>query len=526
MAYTNAGVTIVLGNVESRLDGPGPWAALDRALNGWMLRCGRDPGHPTQPRIFDPASRAFLTGALPRVKRVLRRAGVRFRVRDLRGRCRPTLALGSPTPPLRPYQADVVERALRRGTGVIDIGTGGGKTRIAAEIIHRVGRPTLYLVTTRTLLQQAVRHLREYLGIDPGTIGAGLDDPRPLTVALVQSLQGNHHPLEAWRNGCVVFDEGHHGCAPTYLSLLRRIDARYNFFLSAVPFRSGGDQELLDALTSGSITDGAFSAGYLIDHGYAAPVKVRLEQIAIRGHMTERPFWQLYDEKIVDNAERNGRIVALARGEADRGRSVLVLVEQIRHGRDLRARLDGTPEFACGETPRAELQALTDRFARGERRVLIATVGLFNEGVSIDGIQCVINAGGLKSRVKVLQMIGRGMRLAPGKSHVLYVDFLDDCETGVFRAHSRQRIRILRQEGFVVPPVEPARRTESTPDPIAAAWAPVPGTQRFIQVTAEGEVVARGRCFRKESVPPRFCRSCRQPNLCREGGIITWRKTD
>ena len=240
--------------------------------------------------------------------------------------------------------------------------------------------------------------------------------------------------------------------------------------------------------------------------------------------MTERPFWQLYEEKIVRNDDRNARIVTLAREEAAHRRSVLVLVEQIRHGMDLRNQLDELAGFACGETPCASLQELTDRFARGDLPAPIATVGLFNEGVSIDGIHCVINAGGLKSRVKVLQMIGRDMRRAPGKSHVLYVNFVDDCETGVFRGHSRQRIRILRQESFAVPAVEPPRALPAPAESIPATWMHIAGAQHFIQVESSGEVVARGRCLQKAPVPPRVCGKCRTPKQCEEGGIVTWRK--
>ncbi len=51
-----------------------------------------------------------------------------------------------------------------------------------------LGLPSLYIVTTRVLLAQAVANLREYLGVEPGVIGQGVVRPKRLTVALIQGL--------------------------------------------------------------------------------------------------------------------------------------------------------------------------------------------------------------------------------------------------------------------------------------------------------------------------------------------------
>ena len=72
--------------------------------------------------------------------------------------------------------------------GIIDIGTGGGKTLLAAAIIAELGLPTLYIVTSRPILTQAVRNLSEYLDVNPGVIGNGRMRPRPLTVARIRAL--------------------------------------------------------------------------------------------------------------------------------------------------------------------------------------------------------------------------------------------------------------------------------------------------------------------------------------------------
>ena len=92
-------------------------------------------------------------------------------------------------PVLRPYQEDVIDLAIRKGHGIIDIGTGGGKTLLAAAIIAMLRRPTLYVVTTRTLLTQTRESLKQFLGIEPGEVGDGRRTISTVTVALAQSLE-------------------------------------------------------------------------------------------------------------------------------------------------------------------------------------------------------------------------------------------------------------------------------------------------------------------------------------------------
>ncbi len=528
MAFTNALVEIRVGNVEALLcagGAPVPRRELDRALNphlGNAARTEPDQEESEEALVYDPVRDAVLNGAVGKLKRLLRSRGYRLRLRDAT-RVAPAgegwrLAQGVS---LRDYQQEVVERALEAGHGVIDVGTGGGKTLLAAAICARLSLPTLWLVTTRTLMAQTVANVRASLGVEPGVVGDGQSRPAPFTVALVQALDAGGHDLERWRGGTLVFDEGHHAAAASYLAVIRRVDPRYHFYLSAVPVRTGRDQAVLDALAGRSLTDGKYSARYLVEKGYAAPVEARFEACRIEGDMTEQPFATLYRRFVAENAYRNRLVATAVADETARGRSVLVLVDHVRHGEALLALLGAVP-FVHGGTPRRDLARETERFSRGESRCLVATAGLFQEGVSIDGIHVLVQAGGLKSRVKVLQAVGRGMRRAPGKESCLYLDFFDDDSAGVFRAHAEERVRVLREEGFTVHVVETPRVATRVDDDIPPSWAHVPGTKRFLLVDAEGRVRAKAECVEKSLVPERHCKRCTH-RWCEEGGRVTWR---
>jgi len=524
MPFDNAFLEILVGNVDSHFRGPVPRGLLDRELNSHLVGFHRiaAAGNANSSLVFDPTQESFLTRALPRVKQVLRREGIRFRLRDHRvlRRGDGRWSLGSYR--LRDYQEEVVEFAERLRGGIIDVGTGGGKTLLAASLIARLGVPTLFLVTTRTLLAQALQHLRSFLSVRPGVIGQGTFEPDRLSVALVQSL-GRGVDLAPWQNGALIFDEGHHAVAPSFLDVIRRVRPAWLYCLSAVPFRrSESDQAVLDALFGQRLTGGRYSARFLVDNGYACPARIEIEHCRISRDMTERPFQQIYREGIVCNTERNQQVSQLAMREMDQGSSVLILVEHIAHGRRLQALLHGRSTFVCSATPRARLEGVTEDFRRRRLPILIATAGLFQEGVSIDCIEALIQAGGLKSRAKVLQSLGRGMRRAPGKKFFRYIDFFDDDSSGVLRAHSGDRLRALKEAGFFVPD-PPLRASRKQPaDATPPSWTHVPGSDRFVKMDEAGTIHGRARCLQRSFVPKSLCRRCEAPPVCEQGGRIEW----
>lgn len=506
MSFSNAAIEIRLGNVESRIIGPYPNAALDAVLNGSL------GGH--IPLVYDGVRGVFLTGALPTVKRTLREEGCRFRIRDLRSSPRPDPSWTLRHVELRDYQRDVVSEAVRRGRGLIDVGTGGGKTLLAAAVAARLGLPTLWLVTTRVLLDQTRRYLSDLFGFEPGVVGSGVRRPERLTVALIQSLDKGGADLDPWRHGTLVFDEGHHAAAGSYQDLIRRLEPRYQYFLSAVPFRTGSDQAVLDALAGMPLTGGKYSAGFLIENGYACPVDVRIEFCRMAGNMAEKPFSSIYREGIVENEERNGRIIALAAEKTAEGFSTLILTDRIEHGSILQAGLGSSCGFAHGGVSGPKLRSLTEDFASGRLKGLVATSALFQEGVSISGIHVLVAAGGMKSRARVIQTIGRGMRKAPGKKACLYVDFWDDDGAGVLRRHSRQRLHVLKEMGFnVVPPA--SSNLSGDGSDIPPMWTHAPGSRRFLKIDGRGRVIEEKDCYRPSLVPEKICRTCEMVHLCK-----------
>jgi superfamily II DNA or RNA helicase len=507
MYYSSAKVDIELGNMLSRVSGDVPSGQLEKVFNRHLPDLARHAGRQGV-RIFDADTGRCLTGLVPALMDTLDGLGIRTEIHD----SRPVLRRQhdwrlQPHITLRDYQQEVVTSTLARDRGIVAAGTGAGKTVIGAALIARLGVPAIWVTTSRVLLEQAVRDLRDALGYEPGVCGAGRWSPADVTVALVQTLERRPDAFPPGRFPLLIFDEGHHAAARTYCATCLRLEPRRSYYLTAVPYRESEDQVVLEALTGGVVA--SVPSIDLIEKGWLCPLEVELLPLPMKGKMAEQRFVTLYRRFIVENYQRNVHAVTMAERYADQGHAVLVLVAHLDHGRRLVELLgEGTP-FAHGRLPRRKLAAMVEDFAAGRMPILVATVGLFAEGVNIVGTSCIVYAAGMRSRIRTLQAVGRGMRPAPGKTVCVYCDFLDQDPLGRFLAHSRRRREVLAEAGFAVPP-DPTV-SDPVPDELGprAAWTPRPGGGGFLKVRADGHIVDELRCREQpHRVPRHFCRIC------------------
>ncbi len=507
MYYNSAKVQIDIGNMLSSVSGEVPSGMLEKVFNRHLPDLSRYSGAGGV-RIFDADSGRCLTGLVPALQDTLAGLGIPTEVRDER----PLLQRSfdwrlSPDIALRDYQQDVVETALAHDRGIVAAGTGSGKTLIGAAIIARLGVPAIWVTTSRVLLEQTVRDLRAALGLEPGVCGDGRWEEGDVTVALVQALEARPDAFRPGQFPLLIFDEGHHAAARTFCAACLRLDPRRSFYLTAVPYRETEDQVVLDALTGGVIA--SVPSVDLIEKGWLCPLDIRFLPLDIAGTMTEQPFAALYRQFIVENHARNRRVATLAEHHARAGESVLVLVTHLDHGRRLLELMNEKSAFAHGQLGRRALQQTVADFRARDTRILVATTGLFAEGVNIRGTSCIVYAAGLRSRTRVLQAVGRGMRLAPGKDVCIYCDFIDRDPLGRFLAHSRRRLQVLAEAGFAVPEdptLSDPVRDENVPD---ATWVPRPGGNGFLKVAADGDILEILNCAAQpERVPKHFCRLC------------------
>ena len=114
-------------------------------------------------------------------------------------------------------------------------------------------------------------------------------------------------------------------------------------------------------------------------------------------------------------------------------RSTLIFCVDIRHVGEMGAtfRRHGIDaRFITSQTRKQVRGERLEAFKNNEYPVLI-NCGIFTEGTDIPNIDCVVLARPTKSRNLLIQMIGRGMRLSPGKVNCHVIDMVASLQVGV-----------------------------------------------------------------------------------------------
>lgn len=137
--------------------------------------------------------------------------------------------------------------------------------------------------------------------------------------------------------------------------------------------------------------------------------------------------------KVVNNDETNEITVRAWLSRAADRKSTIVFCVDLAHVSGLTAtfRAHGVDAyFVTGDTPKQVRGERLDAFKAGKFPVLL-NCGVFTEGTDIPNIDCVLLARPTRSRNLLVQMIGRGMRLHPGKVNCHVIDMVASLDVGI-----------------------------------------------------------------------------------------------
>ena len=137
--------------------------------------------------------------------------------------------------------------------------------------------------------------------------------------------------------------------------------------------------------------------------------------------------------RAVNTSETNEITIRAWLARAQSRKSTIVFCVDLSHVFSLQAtfRKHGIDARSItGDTSKQIRDTQLDAFKKGEYPVLL-NCGVFTEGTDIPNIDCVLLARPTKSRNLLVQMIGRGMRLHPGKDNCHVIDMVASLEAGI-----------------------------------------------------------------------------------------------
>jgi len=329
--------------------------------------------------------------------------------------------------------------------------TGAGKSVVIAELARLLfdtwpeDHPrTVVLVPSRELAQQNAEKLRSMLPthISVGFYSASLGRKQAhadVIVATIGSIYKDAHLIGNIR--CVVIDEAHlvnpdgeeAGRFRKFLSDLNK----YNNFrvvgFTATPFRGNGIWLTEgDAPLFGGVAH-TVKVQDLIDLNFLSPlvrpVDVIKTRIDVSGISTSNG-----DYAIGELSERVAGYLAGAADDAcelakDRKKWIgfCATVDNAHSLRDLLLARGISTAVVTGDTPKQARADLIAKFRAGELRCLVTVLALAT-GFDVPDVDCILWLRPTKSPVLYVQGAGRGMRIAPGKTDCLWLDFSDTTE--------------------------------------------------------------------------------------------------
>jgi len=327
---------------------------------------------------------------------------------------------------LRPYQEEAVAAVLAHSFGVLEAGTGSGKTVMALAVIARRRQPTLILVHSKELMHQWQQRIEQFLGMEAGLAGDGRFDIRPVTVAIVNTAK-KHLAILPARFGQIVVDECHRVPASLFTDVVSAFDCRYMLGLSATAFRREDGMTRLIHIAMG---DRVHTVDSRMLAASGAVVRPRLEQRPtgfVYGYQGEYPK---LIKALARDAGRNRLIVTdmLQLIRQNHQGTILVVSDRVAHCQALAGLLVGqgvSVPVLTGQSPPEERAAIVADVHAGQVVMLIATLQLIGEGFDCPGLSTLVLATPIKFEGRLLQVVGRIMRPAEGKQ-ALVIDYVDD----------------------------------------------------------------------------------------------------
>lgn len=341
---------------------------------------------------------------------------------------------------LRPYQSEAVasvEMAWDEGTSRVGIvlPTGAGKStvigRLAANAYHR-GQRVVLLAHRGELVDQMIRDLK---AVDPsippqhiGVVRAEQDDHHaPIVGATLQTLGSAHRLNALGKRDVILWDEVHHAAADgfhaTFTELGGYSDALMCGFTATMRRTERGRVGLGDVIEKIVYTK---DLRWAIDNGFLIRPKgltVRLDDLnALNDVRTVAGDFVQNEMQRVMEAATSYVVDAVKMHAADRRPIIFAASVEAAHAITAALNESDYPAVAVtGEQPYSERQGLYAAYRTGTTRALV-TVMVLTEGADFPECDCVVLARPTRSANLYSQMIGRALRLHPGKEDALVLD--------------------------------------------------------------------------------------------------------
>ena len=365
----------------------------------------------------------------------------------------------------RDYQKESAQKALQRGCGVIVLPTSAGKTLVIAIITSTILKYTdnkvLILVPDIQLVQQTYQDFLDY-GIDEADVSkwTGSHELTDTKIVIANNqilLSEKQDKLALTRFNTLIVDECHKFATAEKISkLIKNVKCDRIFgFTGSLP-ECNFDVWSINRIFGPVIYQK--KSIELRQDEYISKVRVVSLELTYKTIPTfTKPSMSEptagYEEEITwlhTNEYRNSVISKLvSRLETN----TLILVDRIVHGEHLLQYLQTNTNkqiyFIQGSVELEERENMRKLMEETSGIVCIAISKIFSTGISIKNLHNIVFAAIGKARIKIIQSIGRSLRLHHTKQMATIFDVADVCLT-YGQKHFEERARLYTSESIPI----------------------------------------------------------------------------
>lgn len=363
----------------------------------------------------------------------------------------------------RDYQILSVVKCIRSKRRTLLSPTSSGKSLMIYMLTQWYKKKTLIVVPTIALVKQMEQDFLEYgfkgkfnLSID--RLEKSNDIDCDVVITTWQSLNNGKTsmPKQWYRQFEVVIGDEAHTCKATSLiKILTSLDnCKYRF----------GTTGTLDDNPLNRITiEGLFGPQYqvvttkdLMESGHVSNLKIKCIVLKYPQEKCKDMKGKTYHEEIDFITSYEERTKFIKNLTLSLEGNKLVFFRVIDHGKQLRDSIkDSGAEnvfYIDGSVSGNDRESIRKAIEEEQNAILVASLGTTSTGVSINKLHHMIAASPSKSKIKVLQSIGRMLRQHETKEQAVLYDIVDDLSVKSYSnftyKHFVDRTRIYDNEKF------------------------------------------------------------------------------
>lgn len=362
---------------------------------------------------------------------------------------------------IRDYQVDATVKCLRSRRRTLVSPTGSGKSLMIYFIYQWYKKKTLIIVPTIGLVSQMKSDFESYgfdgeIHVSTDGLSKDMNIQADIVITTWQSLDnGKSKVNKKWYDQfqVVVGDECHGAKAMTLVKILSNMEN--------TPYRFGTTGTLDNIDLNKATIEGLFGAQYkttttraLIDQGHVADIKIKCIRLKYPEEVAKQLKGKTYQEEIDFLTKYDPRNEFIKNLTLSLKGNKLVFFRLVDHGKELYAKLSDTDDvfYIAGDVGVADREGIRKAIEEKQNAVLVASLGTTSTGVSIKRLHHMIAASPSKSKIKVLQSIGRMLRQHESKEHAVLYDIVDDLSIKSYKnytlKHFDDRLKIYNAEQF------------------------------------------------------------------------------